>query len=244
MIRLPMSVSNDTKRWLQRNKVFFETIAALLLSVMAVLVSFFQACVATRQTRLISLQTRVVESQVVPQFFLEVLAPPNNNVDANASRLVGVVNRGGGAHEIDVSTSEFITMTCRRKGRRRTVRIPVEGYSELTALLTEGTGEITTVLVSPPHTTHLFELMTAVTDLDTTDSHREVTGIEIMVFLEYKDVLGRAHSEYFSVHHPDMLILRHIDAPAVETTRGELNNKRALPYDSVTAERLVALVDH
>jgi len=56
--------------WLERNKVFFETLAAVLLSLMAVVIATVQTLAAVKQTHLSELQTRTAEAQVLPQLNL------------------------------------------------------------------------------------------------------------------------------------------------------------------------------
>jgi hypothetical protein len=53
------------RKWLTDNKVFFETIAAITLSVMGVLVSCAQDQTAKEQTQYIALQSRVAAAEAV-----------------------------------------------------------------------------------------------------------------------------------------------------------------------------------
>jgi hypothetical protein len=51
------------RAWLQHNKVLFETVAATLLSGMAIIVSIAQTKTAYEQTRLLSGQTHTTEAR-------------------------------------------------------------------------------------------------------------------------------------------------------------------------------------
>lgn len=51
------------RTWLSRNKVFFETIAASLLSLMAIIISAVQINISRQQTQLAELQTRIAQEQ-------------------------------------------------------------------------------------------------------------------------------------------------------------------------------------
>jgi hypothetical protein len=55
------------RTWLERNKIFFETIAAVLLSVMSILISCFGHKLAMKQTQLAEIQTRIAEKQFESQ---------------------------------------------------------------------------------------------------------------------------------------------------------------------------------
>jgi len=49
--------------WLQSNKVFFETIAATLLSLMAIIVAVVQIIIANKQNTLTEIQTKIAQHQ-------------------------------------------------------------------------------------------------------------------------------------------------------------------------------------
>jgi hypothetical protein len=51
------------KKWLQNNKIFFETIAATLLSLMAIIISVVQINIAIKQNKLTEIQTELVQHQ-------------------------------------------------------------------------------------------------------------------------------------------------------------------------------------
>ena len=64
------TVANDTiinkfRNWLTINKVFFETIAASLLSLMAIILSIAQIIISNKQTDLNVIQTEVAKKQLV-----------------------------------------------------------------------------------------------------------------------------------------------------------------------------------
>jgi hypothetical protein len=55
---------NNLRDWLNRNKIFFETIAAFLLSLMAILISFYQVKIGSDQTELLQAQTQYNKRQI------------------------------------------------------------------------------------------------------------------------------------------------------------------------------------
>jgi hypothetical protein len=62
------------REFLECNKIFFETIAASLLSVMAVMVAW-------NQTSVLELQTRVAEVQVLPQLSMGTIASNDGDLE-------------------------------------------------------------------------------------------------------------------------------------------------------------------
>ena len=55
---------NKLRDWLIRNKIFFETIAAFLLSFMAVVISIYQVKIGDEQTKLLKAQTEYNKRQI------------------------------------------------------------------------------------------------------------------------------------------------------------------------------------
>lgn len=49
--------------WLQNNKIYFETIAATLLSIMAIIIAVVQIIIANKQTTLTEIQTKIAQRQ-------------------------------------------------------------------------------------------------------------------------------------------------------------------------------------
>jgi cell division protein FtsL len=54
---------DGVRKWLSGNKIFFETIAASLLSLMAIIISVVQINIARQQTQLTELQTQIAQAQ-------------------------------------------------------------------------------------------------------------------------------------------------------------------------------------
>ena len=73
------------RTWLENNKVFFETIAAILISLMALLVSWSQLNASRVQNNLARLQTRISEQSVMPHFVINAKqlkgSPQNSTFD-------------------------------------------------------------------------------------------------------------------------------------------------------------------
>lgn len=61
------------RKCLESNKVFFETMAALFLSVMALFVSYQQYSQTKIQTEIMRIQTKISKYQITPTFFIYML---------------------------------------------------------------------------------------------------------------------------------------------------------------------------
>jgi len=137
--------SKPFRDWLGSNKVFFETIAATLLSVMAVIVSLVQTKMVTRQTDLLALQTRLAEAQALPQFELVIDQRFNDLTSKFDDDYLIVTNRGGPVHETDIDTAYFLVITMDPNPRRFSkVELPVGGYFTVGFMSGTSTGQLGT----------------------------------------------------------------------------------------------------
>ena len=59
-----LSRQDKLRKWLERNKVFFETAAATLLSAMALVISISQICISIKQNDMIRIQTQIAEKEL------------------------------------------------------------------------------------------------------------------------------------------------------------------------------------
>lgn len=104
---------------LERNKIFFETVAVFLLSVMAITVASVQTWVAAKQTALMVLQTRVAETQVLPQF--EILGFASNEGDASWE----LENKGAPIRDYVFEAACFLMITTQEGSvERRGLQLP------------------------------------------------------------------------------------------------------------------------
>src|SRR5690348_12691261 len=93
------------RTWLKRNKIVFETVAATLLSGMALIVGTAQWTTASRQTELLNLQTRIAEAQALPQFEIALHQKLNDETGKFDDDVLEIDNRGGPVHGFDASSA-------------------------------------------------------------------------------------------------------------------------------------------
>ena len=104
--------------WLSANKILFETIAAFLLSAMAIIVSIAQTVTSFRQTQLSALQTQIAEAQALPQFELAIHQKLNDATNKYDDDQLVISNRGGPVHDFQASSAYFIKVTVGSAGAK------------------------------------------------------------------------------------------------------------------------------
>jgi len=179
---------------LESSKVYFETIAAVLLSLMAILVSIAQSCTAARQTDLLDKQTKIAEVQMLPEFNIYVQLEYDEQRKVYTEDTLVVDNNGGSAHEWNVQTAEFIVLTY--GGPSKTIELAVNGYYGAAFRSAAHRGHLVTLRGSG-NNNHFGDLY-----MELLDSHPcdvALVDLDRYVRVSFKDVLGRRSTEYYNV---------------------------------------------
>lgn len=79
------------RKWLETNEVYFKTFAAALLSLMAVIISIYQANTSNKQTELMNLQIEAAKTQI------ESSKVPVLEATAGVDKELSLINMGGAA---------------------------------------------------------------------------------------------------------------------------------------------------
>src|SRR5436190_10899267 len=115
--------------WLTINKIWFETVTASSLSLMAIIVSVEQSRTASEQTKLSSLQTQIAEAQALPQFEVAIRQKLNDATSKLDDDLLVVSNRGGPIHDFTADAVCFLKVTTQDAGFAHSeADIPINGY--------------------------------------------------------------------------------------------------------------------
>jgi hypothetical protein len=138
---------NRVRTWLTANKILFETLAASLLSLMAIIISVAQTRTASEQTSLLTLQTRIAEAQALPQFEIAIHQERNSATGKFDDNILVISNRGGPVHEFSADSAYFITVTASGdKGAILKAELPINGYFTASLVNVSGTGKLVTMI--------------------------------------------------------------------------------------------------
>lgn len=188
--------------WLKDNKIFFETVAAFALSVMATIVSVAQLVLVRQQNELISLQTQVAEAQALPSFEIgtrQIRNPDSGKFDDDR---LEIKNDGGAIHDFSASVAEFLFINAyrpRTDALVRKIEIPFSGFYNSQGVSAAGKGILTTFFGYRNNAT-LIELTRKATSV-AQDRGWDTTLLNQKIFLRlvYRDILNRQHYDYFEV---------------------------------------------
>ena len=185
---------------LDRNKVIFETVAAFLLSLMAVIVSIAQTLTTSKQTELLALQTRIAEAQALPQFEVAIHQKRNNTNGNFDDDILVVANHGGPIHDFEASSAFFLSIEAEIPGvGYRKAEIPLNGYFSMQGVSVAGTGDLVT-MYGDRNNAKIGELRRGV--MQATNTRKwpyALIGERIAVRLRYRDLLDRQHEDYYDV---------------------------------------------
>lgn len=186
--------------WLNANKIYFETVTASLLSLMAIVVSIEQNLTTSQQTELLALQTRIVEAQALPQFEMElrqILNKATGNFDDN--HLV-ISNHGGPVHDFNADVAYFIkTDVERTPAKELKTDIPINGYFTADLISSNSNGVLVTMIGD--HNNAMFVTLEhgILAKADAKKLDFALLDEQFVVCLRYKDLMDRQHEDYYEV---------------------------------------------
>lgn len=227
----PARQAQTMRQWLERNKIFFETIAATLLAVMAVAVSFMTWQVSRNANDLLARQTDLAAEQLAPQLVLSAhqLRPPESQYCDDEE--LWIDNSGPGlARELQIEHVEVVeTKTTRRSppyGPAKQSRVVTIGYYPVSIHASDAaTGRLITCR-APGRNRALAELERDFRDVAEKAGLYGDLQLRRYLRVTYKGPLGAERTRYYEV--------------CVITGQRELSQ---LEGEQVFAERQTALTE-
>jgi hypothetical protein len=191
---------NRARGWLRFNKIFFETIAAALLSMMAVLVSVAQLRTAAKQTDLSEIQTRIAQAQAAPRFEIGFHQIKNEATDMFETNRLVIDNRGGGLRNFAAESASFADVdVATSRNEVGKLEISLGDYLDTQFVSAAGTGTLTTI--SGYLNNKLFNDFSR--QLRTTAEARKwdyaLVNTRLYVKLHYIDMLDQTHIDYYRI---------------------------------------------
>ena len=132
------------KIWLEENKIFFEVVASVLISVAAFAVSFASYNVTKQQLALTEEQLKVSRFQYRPHFYIEESYLYNKNTNKYYESELKIFNEGSPVHNIETIISSFIRINQYKNGKEFISDIPIIGYYNSSFDSQTPSGEIST----------------------------------------------------------------------------------------------------
>lgn len=183
------------RRYLKRNKIFFETIAAIFLTIMAITISYRGNQIASYQIQLIK-QERYPRLDFCVDLTIDSKGRPIDDV-------LIISNTGPPLSEFGFQYVTFLEMEYGKIGEEiRTTMIPLIGYYGLTTMSNRQTGELATL--SRPGVSEgnyqranmaLLEFQIFATKGKTTGFGKVVRYVQVW----YKDIWEEKHVKFYFV---------------------------------------------
>ena len=184
---------------LRRNKIFFETVAASLLSLMAVIISVAQIFISVKQNALTSMQAEIARAQAMPQFVIAARQVMDSLTGKVREDAIDVNNRGGIVRDLLCNTAVFFNVELTsQSGNGKKEELPVNGYYGSTMYTAEGTGQVLQIQGYLNHE-RLSKLRENFMTL--AYQNKSYANVEVRRYLRlyYTDILGKEHVDYYYV---------------------------------------------
>jgi len=223
--------------WLSKNKIIFETIAATLLSLMALCVSWLTYRISARQTELTRLQTNIAHQQEMPQFIVQRLYVRSPDGIFHDVR-VTVQNKGPIARAAEVDNVDFITLRCSGFGRvSRSFRLPIINYLD-SNFVTSGQ-DLEFSLERKGNNDEYAKIYTGLMEIDGKRNTLVEVGITSYIRVNYQDLFGDKHSDYFWIRGRTAAEqVSQAEGEAAFQEHKEGSTKELLIFPKLTAEQL------
>ncbi|MXV14326.1 hypothetical protein [Hufsiella ginkgonis] len=173
------------RKGLERNKIFFEVIVAIVLTGMGIVVSI-------EANHIADTQTKIMRQENLPQFELIMEQEENDSLNIKDNDILHVFNRGGRLVDFEFDHVAFLNFTRWRETSSDTLRLPLRGYYNMGGNITgNDVGEVFNI--DNDHN-GLHEVRIRNAFYDAKIAYPEV---ETFAKLSYKDMFGDTHEEYF-----------------------------------------------
>ena len=195
---LQMSKTEKLRSFLNKNRIFFETIAATTLTIMAIVVAVAQLITTNEQTAYLEQQTIIERSQALPRFTVQVKQFMNEEGTFAEDEKIMVYNHGNIAYNIKVDAVIFFELTYSENNKSRNLRIPISGYYAANIYTGDSTGLIVSSYDAKNHYKR-FNLQNQLYDLEETTGRTISIDVKRYVKISYTDIFEVDHVEYYFV---------------------------------------------
>lgn len=191
---------SQIRAWLKTNKIFFETITATVLSIVAIIIAVKQDETANKQLEFIALQARVEEAKALPQFEVALKQIRSSETGKFDDNTLIIDNHGGAVHDFHARPFYFldITVGIPRVGTGK-VHIPLNDYLIMQAVSSGGTGLLTT-MSSRGNNAVVSNFISSVRgQAQSRGWDYGLVEERLFIHITYQDLLNRYHEDFYLV---------------------------------------------
>lgn len=229
--------SHNIRNWFSKNKVFFETITATLLSTAAIIVSVVQIGLHNNQ---ISIEKQLA----LPQWTINSVLQSSEDGNNQKTEVIQIENKGGIAHDFSCYTAVFYQtiLVGGMPVHNVEVWVPVSNY-----LVIFSEPENLTGLIYSSYTPGNFTEYARVDReyLDVTEEKESIGYIEKLIFvrISYEDIFGERHIDYYQVFLGGNIKLSSEHGESVFDLYNESFFGERVPMYEITGEYLYTLAE-
>ena len=204
--------------WLTKYEIIFTTIAAVGLSIMAIIVSIAQNQTAKRQTELMDRQGKLMEKQTElsnmqlivekklasPQIYPALIQVRDAETNEVVVENIHVDNKGKDAYNIYCETAVFLNffeIPYSRKSlfNMKDLCLPLKGYRFWHLRQNATTGELVILKGNPDSFEKLCKLINSFNSVMNEKGYKGFFNVEYYLKVKYYDIFNDMHFEYFDV---------------------------------------------
>lgn len=187
------------RTWLKRNRIFFETVAALALSTMAVLLSCQGNRIARLQAILAERQTAIADVENQPFFRAALLIHWDSAAQRFDEDRLAVLNEGAPAYNPRVTLAQFIDLRC--ASSTKDSLIPLQGYFDTELQSGRRTDTIDT-FIGHKNRERFNSLYHSYIALSNGPGRASWVGQRLFLRIDYLDRTRVSQTRYFEVLEP------------------------------------------
>jgi len=183
------------------NKIQLKSIPPILLSCMAVLVSYSQCSIAKKQNSLTEIQTKIAKEKASPHFVIEIYSEvcEEHHLVSDSLR---IRNEGEIALELRVKWATYLNASITNDNKEnKQITIPYHYYNYISPSFSEGKG-LVYVIGGYKNIEHLFQYIMRIKkelreeNINNIDLHSIISSY---VKISYKNIIGEKHADYFYI---------------------------------------------
>lgn len=183
----------------QHNKIFFETLAAVFLTIMSIIVGIAQWSSANSQNKIAEIQKELAEAQALPSFEIKIEQFKDQQSGMYNRNDLIILNHGGPAYNFEAESAYFIKTTYADPTVSCELRVPLDGYFAADFEGSGSTGQLVQ-MYGDKNNLMYSELTNEPIELNKNNSYALNLQQELYLKLSYTDLLNRSHMEYYQVH--------------------------------------------
>ena len=188
----------NIKEWLTDNKIFFETIAATMLTFMAVILSFAQLAITQEQTAYLEQQIIIEREQALPQFVVISKTFPGEGTNQHEDDKIFMYNQGNTALNITTKVAVFFNIDYLNGPEQKDILVPVDGYYWWHVMSGESTGLVVTI-ENPKNHLKRSIIEDELSKLAAANNVIINLNIKRYVQITYRDIFDELHTKYYLV---------------------------------------------